>query len=245
VPDIETHTPAYLLSSHVHACQAGTHVILLDLLQDRYLAFDAVASLPLRRWIADWPVDRCDLKDGGNDGDIRAVIEHMMRKQLIAPRWHVDTSARVRLSGSPSRSILEWPTQGSTPPGPRHIRRFAFAIGTSLAERRLLSMHRLVLRFRKRQQRIDRIGAAVDANELQRLVMGFLRLRPLAFGSKDSCLFHSLAMARYLSCFRVSSRWVFGVQDAPFGAHCWLVHEDILLNDSLEHVAQYTPIMEV
>ena len=37
--------------------------------------------------------------------------------------------------------------------------------------------------------------------------------------------------------------WVFAVKGAPFAAHCWIQLGDIVLNDSVENVRAYTPIM--
>jgi hypothetical protein len=31
----------------------------------------------------------------------------------------------------------------------------------------------------------------------------------------------------------------------PFGAHCWLQERDYLLNDAVERVGMYTPIMVI
>jgi hypothetical protein len=35
------------------------------------------------------------------------------------------------------------------------------------------------------------------------------------------------------------------VKASPFGAHCWLQEGDLILNDSVERVGAYTPIMIV
>jgi hypothetical protein len=38
---------------------------------------------------------------------------------------------------------------------------------------------------------------------------------------------------------------VFGVREAPFTAHCWVQDGAVVLNDHLENVDLYTPIMTV
>jgi hypothetical protein len=52
-------------------------------------------------------------------------------------------------------------------------------------------------------------------------------------------------LLEYLAWYRIFPTWVFGVQTRPFAAHCWLQHENIVLNDTVEHVTRYTPIMTV
>ena len=38
---------------------------------------------------------------------------------------------------------------------------------------------------------------------------------------------------------------VIGVRTSPFGAHSWAQHEDEVLNDSVEEVLRFTPILIV
>jgi hypothetical protein len=54
-----------------------------------------------------------------------------------------------------------------------------------------------------------------------------------------------LALLEFLARYEVLPRWVFGVRARPFVAHCWVQYEDIVFNDTVEHVASYTPIMVV
>ncbi|MGH8293945.1 MAG: lasso peptide biosynthesis B2 protein [Steroidobacteraceae bacterium] len=72
----------------------------------------------------------------------------------------------------------------------------------------------------------------------------FLHYRPL-FPWDYRCLFDSLALIRFLSRFNLYPDWVFGVQDDPFRAHCWVQAGGRVLNDDLEHVRSYTAIMMV
>jgi hypothetical protein len=52
-------------------------------------------------------------------------------------------------------------------------------------------------------------------------------------------------MIEFLAAFGVLGSWVFGVQTLPFGAHCWVQLGDTVINDTVEHVRGYTPIMMV
>jgi hypothetical protein len=54
-----------------------------------------------------------------------------------------------------------------------------------------------------------------------------------------------LALSEFLALRDASARWVFGVQFAPFAAHCWLQQGDVVFNDNVEHVRRFTPIMVV
>ncbi len=72
----------------------------------------------------------------------------------------------------------------------------------------------------------------------------FLKYRPL-FPRDYLCLFDSLALVRFLSGYDLYPDWVFGVQEDPFRAHCWVQAGEVVLNDHLDNVAVYTPIMTV
>jgi hypothetical protein len=86
---------------------------------------------------------------------------------------------------------------------------------------------------------------AFDPERTRELIATFASLRPYVFTSKDACLFEALALGQFLAEFSLHPHWVFGVQARPFAAHCWLQHEDIVLNDTVDHVSRYAPIMVV
>jgi hypothetical protein len=77
------------------------------------------------------------------------------------------------------------------------------------------------------------------------LVCIFRRLRPFAFAAKNQCLFHALALARFLSFYQVFPTWVVGVRARPWAAHSWVQHGSLLLDSNPEHVCEYTPILTV
>jgi len=79
------------------------------------------------------------------------------------------------------------------------------------------------------------VQRAVRAFELSRL------LRTAA----DRCLPRSIALALCLAGRGVRSHVVLGVKLAPFGAHCWVQIGDEVLNDSVEEVLRYRPILIV
>ncbi len=79
----------------------------------------------------------------------------------------------------------------------------------------------------------DRLMATVDA---------FHRWIPYA-PLPGKCLVRSFVLKRFLSRSGLGVDWVFGVATWPFRAHCWLQAGDVVLDDTVEHVAGYTPIL--
>lgn len=59
------------------------------------------------------------------------------------------------------------------------------------------------------------------------------------------CLIQSLAMAVRCASTKVSANVVIGVRANPFAAHCWCQIKDMVLNDTLEEVRRFTPILVI
>jgi len=57
------------------------------------------------------------------------------------------------------------------------------------------------------------------------------------------CLTSSLAFLDLALQLGLDAELVFGVQSAPFAAHCWVQRGTELLNDDLEYVSTFTPIL--
>lgn len=100
----------------------------------------------------------------------------------------------------------------------------------------LLDLREVLARRGSELAGLGRTGArAVRAFEHGRL------LRSTA----DRCLPRSIALALDLAARNCRSHVVLGVKLAPFAAHCWAQVGDEVLNDSVEEVQLYTPILVV
>jgi hypothetical protein len=84
-----------------------------------------------------------------------------------------------------------------------------------------------------------------DPQRTVELVCIFRRLRPYAFASQDRCLFHALALHRFLSRYGSHPTWVIGVCARPWSAHSWLQIENCVLDSSPEEVCRFTPILAI
>lgn len=62
------------------------------------------------------------------------------------------------------------------------------------------------------------------------------------FPGAARCLPNSMLLLELLALNGLGARWVFGVRTFPFEAHCWVEHEGVILNDTIDHVRWYTPI---
>ncbi|HVZ34530.1 MAG TPA: lasso peptide biosynthesis B2 protein, partial [Polyangiaceae bacterium] len=60
-----------------------------------------------------------------------------------------------------------------------------------------------------------------------------------------ACLFDSLVLAEFLRRRGVRATLVIGISTVPFAAHACVQFGDLVLNDTVEKVQGYTPILAV
>lgn len=87
----------------------------------------------------------------------------------------------------------------------------------------------------------DHCGSKRDAG---RMIRAFEHARLLRTAA-DRCLPRSMALALCLASDGTRVNVVVGVKLAPFGAHCWAQHGSDILNDSVEEVLRYRPILVI
>lgn len=87
-------------------------------------------------------------------------------------------------------------------------------------------------------------GTDRDTPKLRRQVLAFRQWLPWA-PFPGVCLFRSRMLLAFLRKSGLNATWVFGVRTWPFEAHCWLQVEDLVLDDTLDNVRNFTPIFTV
>jgi hypothetical protein len=242
----------YALASHVFVCFQDEHVVFLDVRNDRYFALEAAQTRGLETLVDGWPVRRMD-EPANNAGEGPSLHESGVIQVLTARG--LLTSARAGKDAtpvycdSPSEEIHQDVVVEAPRIGVLALFRFLkAAFAASLALRFLPFEHviRQAQRRRLHARKLDESGRIVfDARNARHLVAIYTWLRPWVFSAKDACLFEALALGRFLASYGIHPRWVFGVQARPFAAHCWLQQDALVLNDSIDHVGQYTPIMVI
>jgi hypothetical protein len=86
------------------------------------------------------------------------------------------------------------------------------------------------------------ICEASPTPELLALVTRFHRWIPYAPVSAK-CLLRSYLLLRLLRRHGHDAAWVFGVATWPFRAHCWLQCGEVVLNDDVDRLTPYVPIL--
>lgn len=81
-----------------------------------------------------------------------------------------------------------------------------------------------------------------DSAIADRIVRSFEHARILRTAA-NRCLPRSIALAVRLAARGAPVNVVIAVKLAPFAAHCWAQADDVVLNDSVEEVQRYTPLL--
>lgn len=239
---------SYYLSRHAYFCLADNHYVFLDLRSDEYLCLgrthtDVLKDLLDGRQVVEKHSADSRLHDSG-DSDPGVIVKALLAKRLLVesatdgkplkPVRVEALSSRVSMASNNPRSAI----------GPAHVWKFFAAAAAASTHLRWRSIERTVRAVEYRKSAHAVADTAVDYGVITKLFEIFQRLRPY-YPRPYLCLFDSLALVHFLARYTVFPEWVYGVKLEPFAAHCWVQAGDQVINDSVDRVRDYTPIMSV
>lgn len=216
----------YDLRSGISFCEVSARLIFLDISEDRYFALEPEAEQALRRLI--------EARSDPADGRIEGLVE---RNILIrGPGDHVPRPCVA--PPSPETSLLD-----EALPDAAMIAALRAAAGLMRTRiwLRMRGLSRLLAGLAARKSRCtsqqvqtDVLSAAAAFERASRLTR-----------THDQCLVRSAAMASRLFGSCADVQFVIAVRARPFAAHAWLQSGTRLLNDRVDVVRAYTPILVI
>ncbi len=212
------------LRAGVSFCDASGHLIFLDVPHDRYFALGAEADTAFRALL------------GGSHGTTRDLQPLLDTGFLIdGPRMRPPRVCEA--PAVPGASLLDRPLP--------HISHAGVALAASALLRTRLQLRwqglGAVLDRVARARRVDQTEAP-SADSLARIAAAFEKSSALT-RSHDQCLVRSAAAAIRLAAAGIATDLLIGVRVRPFAAHSWLQAGELLVNDRLDNVRGYTPIL--
>ena len=251
------------LQSHVFLCRGKRHWVILDVNRDKYLCVDRRQFEALGPLLQGWASDTGDIRDakgpsghGGTDSS-RAYSEPDASK----PQEDVVDLANQLLSlgmlseaGAHAKGALATayplPTEAIDPHEPAssrwsscvHAGAFFLSCARASRELREQPFRATIESVRERRSRNRVRAGKLDLARARALVATFESLR-LFYPRPYLCMFDSLALIHFLARQGLYPDWVFGVNADPFEAHCWVQSGGTVLNDRVERVSGFTPIM--
>jgi hypothetical protein len=214
---------SYHLRPGLHFCICSGRAIFLDVPGDRYFCLPSAIDAAFQFWAS------------GQRSDVAEKLSKLIELGVIIEGGPGSPTAPPRLTQTP-KSDLSAAVSGN-------IVWILWASAEQLLARRRLrrsSFSSLVhaLEVEPRRQKVSSTNPGI----LSRVAGAFGGSRLLVHGW-DNCLSQSLAFHRVCRRLRIDAELVIGVSVDPFSAHCWVQLGDVVLNDSVERVRNYTPIL--
>jgi hypothetical protein len=122
---------------------------------------------------------------------------------------------------------------------------FACAIARTAFDLRYRPLRATVQRIRSRKEACAPKNRNVTADEVVSLVRIFRLLTPFVYTAQGACLFDSLALVEFLARQQIFPTWIIGLRTRPFGAHSWVQHQQLLLNEQPPEAEEFVPILAV
>jgi len=215
----------YGLRDELYFCVANGRLVFLDLVADRYFCVHYDTEDAFLR-----------LTHGGrHTAGNEDALSPLLSNGLL-----------LRGKGRPIRSVtIEPGSRSFRPDRDDAISRLDFIDGIIAqvwAAQRLktLSLQRVLTQVRQRKAKRPIKTQPPTAPTLN----AFLLTRRV-IKTRDRCLRWSVAMVDYLARRGSYPELILGVRMSPFFAHAWVQEGDDILNDDVDHVSQYTPILVI
>jgi len=221
---------AYEIGNGLYCCVAGTRLVFLDLIQDGYF------GLPER-------------VDGAFQECLRCQTDFLAVTQLPI---EIVRSARIRAGAAARLRILPSlpePDQ-SRCDGPREHAKLRHVLEATLRQANAAKaltkspLSEIILHLQATKARRPICSDSTGGEKVGEIAMAF-RASRLLVNNHDKCLQRSIAMCRFMSSRGHFPNFVMGVKFKPFAAHAWVQDGTLVLNDEVDNVLPYTPILIV
>lgn len=211
----------YVLRTGVTFCAVGDAWFFLDLPNDRYACLVGASAERFGALVDGALAEPCDAF-----GPLAGMIEEGGCAPLSAFSLAVEPAADLAAAYSSPLTLRVAAT---------------LALGTSVHALRHRTLADIVGRLRTRKTRIGDHGRSVSLGEIAHAI----QFAGSILGAQDRCMALSMACAQMLVRRNIQPELVFGVKDRPFEAHCWVQVGPCIVNDTLERVRAFTPILGV
>ena len=207
-------------------CEIQHHLIFMDYEADRYFSLTGPARDSLQKLLKSSNVGLTEQEIA----PLRAagIIGHGEGAKPLTPCQHVPAGRSIfDQEGGASRLAAQIP---------EIIVRLA-------AMRRTLNRQGLPTILRRLREATPlRVAPGSSAPGIGRLCAAYEASRRY-YLPVDHCLIRALALYRHARQRGHDARLVFGVQLHPFSAHSWVEQDDLILDDRVDHVRRFKPIL--
>ncbi len=232
----------YRLPRHVFLGVQTRFCVFLDAAHDRYLAVKYDEFAALGPWLEGWigPNAGCDSRASPSPQSRQFAADLCRRGILTTAKGEGKPVLTEKIITATKGATADY-HRVSAPGWLRHGVRFLLATARTRQQFKTGSFESIMRDMSACRAR-SADSSHVDLQHERYLVSIFEVCR--AFYSRPFvCLFDSVCLFNFLAQYSFYPRLVFGVMSEPFRAHCWLQEGEAALNDSVERVRAYAPIM--
>lgn len=215
------------LSSGISYCETGGRLVFLDRHRDRYFCLSGEAETGFRNLARGPSTQHHD----------DAVIERLLTYGLLDPAAEDDLPVACPGPPTPVTSLVDEDERCRFTRAGRAL----FGLAAISLELKLRPLHRCIARIERCKARLPPGGTNSGASA--REIAAAFRWTGLLIPSLDQCLPRSIALAHALVDAAIRPTVILAVRLRPFGAHCWVQVDDLLLNESLDQARTFTPIL--
>lgn len=222
-------------------------VVLLDIRRQKYIGLGRVSSALLAPYVEGWPsIDGDDSVERKYvDESARATLTKMERLGLITRDPVQAYTATPTITAPAARTLVPADLEERPTVKLRFGLRILQSCLAAAWDLRLCRFEQVVSRLRGRKTERHMAAAGCDQQVLFSVVERYVYARPFFFSARNACLYDSRTLLELLYHHGISPSWVFGVHTEPFQAHCWLQLGDLVVNDAVENVSRFTPILAI
>lgn len=218
---------AYTLRAGVHYCVADGATTFLDVNADRYFGLPAKCQSAFS----------CLVENGAvPDANVAALAPLTAAKLLVPTDIPGPFPAPTRVP-EVRDSILDLI---DARPSPWQFIRAWLCQAEAKQDLSRMPLSQILAKLSNKKARIGQHSTPPS----HKTVAAFLETS-IVMQSHDQCLRRSIAMVNYLAHYTCNPLFVIGVRNNPFEAHAWVQFGEMVLNDDVEKIGRFTPILAI
>jgi len=232
------------LTPNVYLCALDESVVFLDLKRNQYLTVPSSTLTSLRYSVAGFSsVLPSGHRPGASDMPAVGDLEELVATGLLTPLATCGKPASPPALESASTALAPGLRRASGVRDGRALKRLLLAYSYVSLNMRAGRIHTIVTHLhasamRHVPHRVD------DPNDVLLPLLGsFRHYRTFLYTAHNVCLFNGLVLACFLHYYGLAPTFVIGVRVKPFFAHAWVQVANIVVDDRLEYVQRFTPIL--
>ena len=239
---IECREALHFLARDVYACELPQGAVFLDLRSLKYFALEKnflpVFPEVVRNWRSHCPVSKSPAFGTPSPSDLSQLLQSkgfLSHERQISP-YFTDLPRAV------SACSPNWSLRTSYLSHLAMLMRVSRAYTTAKAALDSQTLCSLLARLaRSKATPTYRHSRAIQ--DPTYLLTAFAKARAWLYTARDRCLIDSLVLTYVLRKYNVAAHFCIGVDLQPFSAHAWVQLGSLVIDDSVEHVLKFTPLV--